>query len=276
VLLGSAILFLISVLDNRLSSLEEISAQIPYPVLASLPSEKEADGKRLPLLKKDDPRVILAEAYRNLRSAILHAKVNDQAPKVLALTSSVPSEGKTTISANLASVLSMANKRVLVIDADLRKGRLHEDFALLKPQSPTPGLSDFLSGALSAPPIVEYSSHLHLLPRGAPQEHPSELLTNGRIVELLQKLRPQYDYILLDTPPLLAAEDVILVSPCIDALLYVVRAHFTQSSQMHAAMRMLRQRELAPLGVIFNLLDIEHPNYYHYKYSDYYHRPSRT
>ncbi len=271
--LGAAILFVIGLFDNRMSSLEELTSQIKFPVLASIPSLAVVEGARLPLLSKDDDRPIFAEAYRNLRSALLHTKVSGKSPQVLLLTSSVPSEGKTTVSANLGSALSLMGKKVLVIDADLRKGRLHEDFGQEK--TPAVGLSDLLSGA-SASAILEKTPTLHFLPRGAAKEHPSELLQSGRWEKLLSSLRSKYDLILVDTPPLLAAEDAMLLYPSAEALLYVVRAHFTASSQMQAALRLLESRQIKPLGVIFNLLDIEHPNYYHYKYSDYYHRSAKA
>lgn len=268
-ILGGGILFVISLFDNRLSSLEELSAHLDTPVLGVIPAEKLEEGKRLALLTKDDARPVLAEAYRNLRSSLAHTQINGQTPNVWLVTSSIPGEGKTTVSANLAAALSLSGARVLAIDADLRKGRLHEDFGVEN----NAGLAAVLQNGAS-PSITQVSPTLHVLTRGQHQDHPAELLTAKNLQPLLTQLKSKYDWILIDTPPLLAAEDALLTLPFAQALLFVVRAHFTQSSQMHAALRMLKGRNFAPTGVAFNLLDLEHPNYYHYKYADYYHRSS--
>ena len=271
--LGLGILFVISLFDNRLSSMEELSSNLSYPVLGVIPAEKVEPGERMPLLQKDDARAVLAEAYRNLRSSLMHTPVQGVTPKGILRTSSVPSEGKTPVSATLATALSLTGARVLVMDADLRKGRLHEDFG----KESQKGLSEVLQkNATLDSVIIKNSPTLDLIVRGQSQEHPAELLSEKNLSPIIGELRNRYDWVVIDTPPLLAAEDALLTMPQADMLLYVVRAHFTQSPQIHAAMRMLKLRSREPSGVIFNLLDLAHPNYYHYKYADYYHRSSAS
>jgi capsular exopolysaccharide synthesis family protein len=284
-LLGGGILFVISIFDNRMSSMEELTSQIHQPVFGVIPQEKAEEGKRLKLLSRDDDRPVFAEAYRNLRSSLTHStsslnsgvNFNNQnntqkkEAQVIAITSSIPSEGKTTVSANLAVAFQLKGERVLIVDADLRKGRLHEDFA----RESRPGLSEILSKKADISSTLQtIDPLLHFLPRGATQDHPSELFGSPIFFELIAQMRSKYDRIIIDTPPLLAAEDCLLINSSADLLLYVVRAHFTQSPQMRAALKMLEQRGRAPDGFVFNLLDLEHPNYYHHKYTDYYHRSS--
>lgn len=273
-LLGAGILFIISLFDNRISSIEELSNHLHYPALGVIPAEKLMDNERLKVLSKDDERPVFAEAYRNLRSSLTHTKMENGAPpKVIMLTSSVPGEGKTTVSANLAVALSLTGAKVLVLDADLRKGRLHDDLG----QDSANGLSEVLQGKLQpSTAIKQYSENLHFITRGTAMEHPAELLTEKSLKGLIEKFRTQYDWVIIDTPPILAAEDATLINAYADVLIFVVRAHFTQSSQVHAALRMLKSRQIEPKGIVFNLLDLEHPNYYHYKYTDYYHRSSKA
>lgn len=270
-ILGCGILAAIAMFDNRIASLEDLSAKFRNPVWSIIPSIAVEKDARLELLQANDTRPVFAEAYRNLRTAITHESKKRENCKVIAISSSIPGEGKTTVSANLAMSLGLAQKKVLIIDCDLRKGMLHEDLGM--PNSKL-GFSELLGGADAKP--VAFNEQIDFISRGEHQQHPAELLDEDRVKPIIEKYRAQYDWIIIDTPPILAAEDATLIIPFADIFSYVIRANHTQASQVQAAFKLLKQRNMEPSGLILNVLDLSHPNYYHYKYAEYYHNSSKS
>ena len=269
--LSLVILLLLDRLDDRMVSFTELQESFDEPVVGQIPRERpEKRRGQLELIKPDDARFGLVEAYRNLRSSILYMAETGKRPKVIAVTSSVPSEGKSFTAANLAICMANAGSRVLLIDADLRKGVLHDRFDL---PTATPGLSEALSGVISWEEVVRPTAitNLSLLPRGTATQNSSELFVNESTLQVLRESAENYDCVLLDNAPVMAADDVTSLAPNVDGVLFVIRAEHTSARVAQASLDMLYQRKANILGIVFNAVRTSSADYHYYKYKDYYH-----
>ncbi len=270
--LGSSLLLLVLLdrLDDRLNSFSEISELFEETILGQIPRENSLDSKgQMALLEPDDERYAFLEAYRNLRSSLLYMCEPGKRPKTVLVTSSEPNEGKSVTSANLAITLANAGSRVLLVDADLRKGRQHARFDL----DTGPGLSEALSEGVKWTELVRETtvSKLFLLPRGASTQNSSEWFLSGSMSEILKEAGAQYDLVIVDTAPVMAADDVTSLAPHVDGVLFLVRAEQTSARVAHAALDSLYHRQVKILGLIFNDIRVSSLDYYHYyKYTDYY------
>jgi Mrp family chromosome partitioning ATPase len=312
-------------LDDRIGSLTELQELFREEVLGQIPREKSALRKGVPsLLQPRDERFAFVEAYRNLRSSLLYMSGSGQRPRTLLVTSSVPNDGKSLTSANLAITFASAGARVLLVDADLRKGSLHNRFGL---GGALPGLSEvlvdetgclkptdrFSQGAdksangreelLRVPDQFSTASatpnqspldstvcvpspdsnprwiswiqptkvpNLFLLPRGETTHRASELFLNPLAVRFLAEAAGRYDFVILDTAPVMAADDVTSLAPHVDGVIFVVRAEHSSARVARAALDLLYLRHVRVLGLVFNAVRPASADYYYYyKYKDY-------
>ena len=216
----------------------------------------------------DDMRHAFVEAYRNLRSSLLYIAESGARPRTVVITSSVPGEGKSLTSANLAITLANSGSRVLLVDGDLRKGVLHELFGV----PPEPGLTKVLSQGLTAEQTIQATkvASLSLLPRGAITHRSSELFVHPAAGKFLKDTAAQYDYVLIDTAPVMAADDVTSLAPNLDGTIFVVRADYTSARLARAALDLLYQRQVKVIGLVFNAVRPTTLDYYYYKYQEYY------
>ncbi len=205
-----------------------------------------------------------AEQFRTLRSRLYQLRSN-QPLRTLLISSSVPAEGKTFVASNLAqAIVRQPDRRVLLIDADLRSARLHLPFGA--PSSP--GLSDYLRGEADEEAVIQCGSesNLCLIAGGTEVTNPSELLSNGRFSALLNRVGPVFDWIILDSPPCLPVADSAILANLCDAVLMVVRAGVTPSD---VAQRGLQELQSHPVvGVVLNA--VEEADGYGSHYSGYY------
>ena len=272
--LACAILLLLFLdrMDDRMNSFTELQELFDEAVMGQIPREKPAtSGGELSLMQPDDSRHAFVEAYRNLRSSLLYMSGVAARPRTLLVTSSVPNEGKSLTASNLAIALAATGSRVLLVDADLRKGVLHHRFAL----SSGPGLSETLSNGLNWTEAVRPTSspQLSLLPRGAFTQNSSELFTSPAAARFLIEAAAAYEFVVLDTAPVMAADDVTSLAPHLDGALFIVRAEFTSARVARAALELLYQRQVRVLGLVFNAVRPSVGDYYYYhKYKDYYHK----
>ena len=268
--MGVGLLLFLDRLDDRVNSFTELEDLFDETVLGQIPREKPGRGQRvLNLLTPDDSRHSLVEAYRNLRSSLLYAGETAARPRTLVLTSSVPNEGKSVTAANLAILLANSGARVLLVDADLRKGILHARFGLPAGAGLCEVLRDHLDWWRAIRPT--HVVNLWLLPRGGVTHHSGELFIGRSIAQLLKTAADEYDYVLLDTAPVMAADDVTSLAPHADAVLFVLRAEHTSARVAHAALDLLYQRRARVLGIIFNAVRPRSPDYHYYhQYKDYY------
>ena len=266
---GIAILLLLDRIDDRMASFSEFQSHFNENVLGQIPREK-TKGK-VTLLQPDDARHIFAESYRNIRSSIFFMPYDGPRPKTLLVTSAVPNEGKSTISANLAITFALSGARTLLIDGDLRRGAQREAFDL----SSKIGFSEVLKGEVNWQEVVVPTAYpsLFVLPRGKTLAQPSEHLLRDSTDRFLQEIYLHYDYIIIDSSPVLAADDTTSLAPKIDATLFVVRLSYTSARLTRKAMELLYNRQVNVPGVILNYVDTSLPEYYYYQYSEYYNTP---
>jgi capsular exopolysaccharide synthesis family protein len=269
-LAGILLLWFLDRLDDRLNSFTELQEFFEEDVLGQIPREKPGkSGKQLALIEPDDSRHALVEAYRNLRSSLLYMAESVERPRTLLVTSSVPNDGKSFTTTNLAITLVGSGARVLLVDADLRKGAIHNRLGL----ACEPGLSEVLTGkqpSWEAAVQATRVPNLSFIPRGAYATNSSELFLGEPTRKFLKEAPAKYDYVLLDSVPVMAADDVNSLAPQVDGVLFVIRASFTSGRVARASLEALYQRQVRVLGLIFNAVPPSSIDYYYYKYRDYY------
>ncbi len=267
---GLLILVLLDRIDDRMASFTEFQHQFSENILGQIPKEK-TKGK-VTLLQPDDARHIFAESYRNVRSSIFFMPYEGPRPKTLLITSSVPNEGKSTISANLAITMALSGAKTLLIDGDLRRGALREAFEITSKI----GFSEVLKQEVNWREVIVPTSlsSLFILPRGNTISQPSEHLLRESTDTFLKDIYNHFDYIIIDSSPVLAADDTTSLAPKIDATIFVVRLSYTSARLTKKALELLYNRQVNVPGVILNYVDTSLPEYYYYQYAEYYNTPA--
>jgi capsular exopolysaccharide synthesis family protein len=246
--LGCAIAaaFLRDYLDTSVGRPSDVR-RLGVPLLGVIP---EKAGKRVPLLSNGQSKEAFAEGYRVLRTT-LKSPIAGEGGQVLLLTSTLPGEGKSLTSVNLALALASVESRVLLIDADLRRPVL----STLLGTRRTPGLSEVLTGVIKVDQAIQRvpGTRLELLPSGTPvRKNPADLLATTALRELLVSLRARYDHVILDTPPGGAIADALILSPLADGVLVVARSgKVTKNDLVHVLERLVNARAYV-LGVVLN------------------------
>jgi capsular exopolysaccharide synthesis family protein len=252
--------------DVERASRLQLLAGIPF-----LSGLNDVRGSSLVMTKADG--TIGAEAFRMLRTAVQYA--NADRPRVIAVTSSGPGEGKSLISANFAIAMAKQGMNVLLVDADLRRPTIHKLFDIPH----VPGLSDLLGGAAVTPLKPEQLDvqSLRVLPCGTHSTNPAELLSSAEFGRLVEKLRGTFDLVVIDTPPLLAVADATALLPFVDGTLLVARSERTDRFALGHAVALLRRAKSPVLGVVLNgirkdaaMYSASGTGYYGYTYTDYY------
>jgi len=251
-----------------------VYAAIPLSVSNTLPKLRKgkhgtrviADGRQH-LLAVTDPAEPTVEALRSLRTS-LHFAMLEAKNNILAISGPRPGVGKTFVSSNLAAVIAQAGQRVLLIDADMRKGTLHKLLGI----SPKGGLSDVLGGTSS----VEAAIHpvpglenMHYMVRGDIPPNPAELLMHPRFSQMLESLSKQYDLVIVDTPPILAVTDAALVATHAGSSLLVTRFGVNQAKEILLTLQRFEQNGVQVKGAIFNAVEKRATGYYSYGYYEY-------
>ena len=245
-----------------------VYATVPLSEWQQEQSRKQQKGKKLTLLAQHNPADLSIEALRNLRTS-LHFVMMEARNKVLTIIGPNPAIGKTFVTGNLASVIAQGGQKVLLIDADMRKGHLHHYLAAGKT-----GLSDYLSGQKDLTQIVVHGEahSFDFIPRGQVPPNPSELLMHPRFSALLEWASEHYDLVLIDTPPLLAVTDAAIVGRLAGTVLLVARFGVTAAKEVEITQRRLEQNGIEVKGVILNAMEKRAAGYYggsygYYQYS---------
>ena len=240
------------------------SSQPPSLPLDAPPSSEgsEAQSPQLPpptsdstpIIAAQSPHSAISEALRTIRANLLLSSA-DYPPRIVAISSAIQGEGKTTILANLAVSLAQAQHRTLIIDADLRLEGLSRLFQSTEQTHPA-GLTDLLTGQRSLEESISATlvPHLDILPAGSTAPNPAELVGSASMKRLLHGLRDRYDFILVDTPPIMAVADALLISRVVDSVLLVVRHGFTPRSVAREARLKLSRVKARVLGLVLNVV----------------------
>jgi capsular exopolysaccharide synthesis family protein len=288
---GVGLAFTLESLDSSIRTIEEISAVSTLPTLGTIPIQGSLNGslrKRLrtasvelestesALITHARPRSEAAEAYRSLRTSILLSSYGAP-PKVILVTSAVPQEGKTTISANSALVLAQRGGRVLLVDADLRRPGIDRIFGFHSPA----GLSTLISGAQKfeevAVPFAD-CPNLTILPAGPIPPQPAELLGSSVMKDYIARWRHEFDHVVIDSPPCLSVTDAVVLSPEADRVILVARSGKTTKIVLRRACDLLLQVNARVMGIVLNGLNTRSTEGYYYyggRYSDRYYDESQ-
>lgn len=272
-ILAAAIIFLLHRLDDRLENPEDIEAKLEEAILGQLPEvDKKHYVEGYLILTRMKAHTMFAESLRGVRSALLLSP-EGSSKRMLAVTSAVPGDGKTTFTANFAITLANSGNKTLLIDADLRRGNVHGYFE----QPLEGGLAEVLQGRLSIKEATRETgiSNLWFMRAGERPANPSELLIGPATKELVKELRGEFDYVVFDCPPLTAIDDTFSIAAYLDGLFFVVRAAKTSIRFAKMGLNAIHQRGAPILGLIVNGVPIDNPYYYYttYYYASYYHRP---
>jgi capsular exopolysaccharide synthesis family protein len=213
------------------------------------------------------PKSPVAEAYRTLRTNIQFSSF-DYEIKTIVITSSGPAEGKTTTSCNLAIATAQSGKRTILLDCDMRNPKIHKIFEI----SNQAGLSDVLIGETYFYEAVQKSEieNLYVLPSGTKPPNPAELLSSEKMNKFLELLKETYDYVIIDTPPIIMVTDAQILSKYADGCLLVIASAETDKNAVIKAKDLLKKVEAKILGVVLNKLDTNRKGYYGHYYNKYY------
>lgn len=266
---GLMLVFLVARFDDRFTSMNDLMEQLDEEIVGQVPDVGRTPRKgKLKLVEPDDDRHMFAESYRNIRSSVFFMPTETARPKMLLVTSAVPNEGKSTVSANLARTMAFAGGKVLLIDGDMRRGKLHDYFGVERGG----GLSKLLSepGKLDEVIVGTKMPNLFVIPAGEPIPDVGEKFLSAQFEEFLKEARGRFDHIIMDSAPVFAADDAPTVAPKVDGVLFVVRSGFTKAGMARQALDILYQRQARVLGLVFNRANAASGSYYYYKYADYY------
>ena len=229
------------------------------------------------LVTVNAPFSATSEAFRAVRTSILLSSA-DTPPRVVLITSSRKGEGKTTLSSNLALTISGTVKNAVLIDCDLRRSAVHNMFGLKRESL---GLVDYLTGQCELDQVIYNtpSEKLSVIPAGTKPPNPAELLGSNKMMDLIKQLRSKFEFILIDSPPVLPVTDAVILSKIVDGIILVVRGQKTETSIVKEAKNRLKQVDAKILGVILNGVDVKKGQHYYYyrdSYSEYYGEESST
>jgi polysaccharide biosynthesis transport protein len=283
---GIGLAFFLEYLDDTLATIEDVERTLHLPTLTAIPlvggwgrrrllgfrSLKSGGGNGGPpeLLVNADARSGMAEAYRHLRTSVL-LSTPGQPPQVILVTSSLPAEGKTTTAINTAVTLAQTGAEVLIVDADMRRPRIHSVFGV----EHHAGLSTLLANEFDEATVAsmikrDEATGLHILPSGTVPPNPAELIGSPQMQQLFAILRKRFRHIIIDSPPIATFTDGALISCMTDGVLLVIHGGKSSSAVVRRARQQLRNVGAKVLGVVMNKVDLRHDDYYYYY--NYYHQ----
>ena len=268
---GLAILFLMERLDDRIASMLDVQNHFSEKILGQVVHEDPVDGA-LQLLQPEDERHSFAESFRSIRSSVLYIPKNR--PKSILVTSAIPGEGKSTVSSNLAVAFALAGAKTLLVDADLRRGGVHKTFGL----DNQAGLAEILRDVVPWEEVVKPTNHpsLSVITRGGNLPQPSEHLLAPITDRFLQEIYQQYDYIIVDSAPVMVAEDTPSLAPKLDAVAVVMRFSVSSSRLTRRTIDRLKERQANVLGLVLNEISVSMPEYGYHYYGSYYHDEAKA
>jgi capsular exopolysaccharide synthesis family protein len=269
-LLSMATIIILEVRDTSIKTLKEVRELFGYTLIGNIPtfgkktrSRAKYQERTIPELPvRDTPRAPISEAYRMLQ-ANLKFLSSDKPPKVIVVTSSVPQEGKSTVSANLVAAMAQLGRRVLLVDADLRHPMQHHIWELTN----AAGLSDVLVGQADFEAVVtEGMDNLDVLSSGVIPPNPLALLDSKRMASLIEYFSEHYDFVIIDAPPLVVAADALTLGKMTDGVLLVARPRVVDSTSAVTSKELLERSDQNVLGLVVNgvIVENESDSYFYY------------
>ncbi len=271
--LGTLLALLRNMMRSGIKDAAQIENELDLPVYATVPRSLIQESyinllkkkKNIPILAVKNSDDIAIESLRSMRTAI-HFALSSAKNNIIMISGPAPELGKSFISTNLATILAQSDKRVLLIDADLRRGYMHKYFNY----DPKPGLTEYLNGQHELDSIVRHTEveNLSVISRGKSPANPSELLSTQKFADMLTHLSSQFDHILIDTPPVLAVTDGIIISQYAGVNLVVARYAKTQMKELELTVNRFEQAGVKVTGFILNDIQREAGGYgYGYNYA---------
>jgi succinoglycan biosynthesis transport protein ExoP len=258
--------FFFEYVDDRIKSPDEIKSHLDLPFLGMLPKISGDDESSAGPLLNRGVNPGFAESCRTIRTNVLFSTTDDGGQSIV-VTSSGPGEGKTVVASNLALALAQTGQRVLLVDADMRRPRVQEVFAV----GQEPGLSNLLVGDAKMSEAIRPvpGTGLSLLPAGRIPPNPAELLGSKRFEDCVAALKSEFAWVVIDTPPVMAVTDAPIVAHIANGVLFVVGSEMTGCSVAQTAVEQLSDAGARMIGAVLNRVDLDHNGYY---YSRYYRR----
>ena len=262
--------FFISYLDDSIKSQEDVENILHVPFLGYIPNIKSTSVVERDLQAHLHPTSSSAEGFRTLRAAISLIR-NSERMKVIAVTSTIPSEGKSLVASNLAIVTAQTGLRTVLVDSDLRRPSVHKAFQL---QSLT-GLTSYLTERVSSIADITHSSvvaNLDIICCGSNPSNPSELISSRRMVQFLEELSKRYDRIILDCPPVSAVADPLVVGAMADGIVFVTKFNKIRKGHAVRSIQRIQDSGINIIGLVLNDIDFEGKDSYYYSYHYYQNR----
>ena len=270
--MGTGLAFFFEYLDNTIKIPEDVKQHLKIPYLGPVPlfataSGNPADDTNPELATLHDPKSSASESYRGIRTGILFSSA-ESAPQVILVSSAGPREGKTITTANLAITMAQAGSKVIVLDCDMRRPKMHHLFGVPKDR----GISNLLVSSSEMEETILHTSipNLDVIPCGPIPPNPSEILGSARMANLIGLLRKQYAHILIDSPPSTAVTDALVLSKSVDGVVLVIRAGDTARELARNGVEGFDGVGAHILGAVLNAVDIGRDKYYYYQYYHYY------
>jgi len=269
--MGIGLAFFFEYLDNTVKTPEDIQKYLQVPNLALIP---KIDFKKEVGEDIDNPQIItfhkpksnISEAFRSLRTSVLFS-FPEHTPKSLVITSFTPGEGKTFASINLSLIMAYAGQKVLLIDADMRKSQLHKTLKLENNM----GLSNFIIGEEPFIQLSGLDERLHIMTSGPIPPNPSELLGSQRMADFVEKIKKEYDMVIIDSPPISSVTDALIIgSKLVDGIILVIHGGVTTKEMAIRAVNQIRAINARIIGAVLNNIDLGKESYYYSHYYPYY------
>ncbi|HOO33518.1 MAG TPA: polysaccharide biosynthesis tyrosine autokinase [Thermotogota bacterium] len=264
IFLGILLIFVIEYADKTIRSEDEIERFVhnTIPILGRIPKFKTVEGKEM--ITHFDPTSPESEAIKMAANNVLYMRPEET--RIFAVTSAGPSEGKTTFVGNTANILSQNGEKVLVMDLDMRKPRIEKFFNISSTQR---GVVNYFAGQAQVNDlIINVHENVYVLPVGPIPPNPTALLASKKLLELFDQLKLQYDRIIIDTPPVMAAADINLFAGKIDGVVMVTMVNKTRRPSFKIALNNLRNSKADILGFVVNAISSSNSNYYYYYNKD--------
>ena len=258
-LMGLLLAFIAEFMDDRIKDEEDIRKRSDLTILGTIPHMKN-EGSSIKVF--ESPKSVVSESFRALRTNLqfVHKKDNTL---VISITSMVGGEGKSTVSSNLAAILSLTGKKVIILNLDMRKPTLHKKFSLPNDK----GMSNLLSGHASLEDVVQKTAHdgISIISSGPIPPNPSELIENNTLLDIITKLKSNYDIILFDTPPVGLVTDAMTLMKLSDITLFVLRARYSKKVFLEDISRIKEEHKIQGLSLLLNGIKTYKDGYGYYE-----------